>query len=337
MDKLVLPFVFIPDGSPEALLPPRYGHIRLRARFIPAGTAEAAGTSPASGPDGSGDAGDGWQSDPGRGDAWTDDAGAGTATSPVADEPPPGSPAAIGRSLLRLVRADVRADVGAIRRGMPQAASERFPAGRYELAQAEGEPAGEERLGPEGEELSLNEQVITSEYYATLRELREVDPYNSALGPSLRSRDWKPSEVDLIILRAALSAARAGLPPRLDFSVRPPGSTIPDAQGPGRWVPYSPKFPYGRPEDAVYQMKATGLPWGMEYRVETTLTPSGEKYFDNRDPFTGNFIDAKNWQNFPPEALLDEALKDIRQDANPTFATDPRFQGFSRAAAKVSD
>ncbi|HKM63764.1 MAG TPA: hypothetical protein VJY39_14860 [Acidisphaera sp.] len=103
MDKLVLPFVFIPDGSPEALLPPRYGHIRLRARFIPAGSAEAAGTSPASGPDESDDAGDGWQSDPGRGaDAWTDDAGAGTATSPAAHDLAPGSYAAIGRSLLAL-------------------------------------------------------------------------------------------------------------------------------------------------------------------------------------------------------------------------------------------
>ena len=100
MDKLVLPFVFIPDGSPEALLPPSYGHIRLRARFIPADTAEDAGTSSASGPDGPDDGGDGWPSDPGHADAWTDDAGAATATSPVADDLTPGSYAAIGRSLL---------------------------------------------------------------------------------------------------------------------------------------------------------------------------------------------------------------------------------------------
>ena len=36
-DRLILPFRFIPDGSPEAALPPPPGHERFRARFIPYG------------------------------------------------------------------------------------------------------------------------------------------------------------------------------------------------------------------------------------------------------------------------------------------------------------
>ena len=34
-DKLTLPFRFIPDGSPEAQVPPPHGHIRIRAVFRP--------------------------------------------------------------------------------------------------------------------------------------------------------------------------------------------------------------------------------------------------------------------------------------------------------------
>lgn len=41
-DKLVLPFRFIPDGSPEALEAPPPDHIRIRARFVPAASSEAA-------------------------------------------------------------------------------------------------------------------------------------------------------------------------------------------------------------------------------------------------------------------------------------------------------
>ncbi|HKM64981.1 MAG TPA: hypothetical protein VJY39_21085 [Acidisphaera sp.] len=40
-DKLVLPFRFIPDGSPEALEAPPPDHIRIRARFVPAASPEA--------------------------------------------------------------------------------------------------------------------------------------------------------------------------------------------------------------------------------------------------------------------------------------------------------
>ena len=39
-DKLILPFRFIPDGSPEAQVPPPHGHIRIRAVFRPHLTSE---------------------------------------------------------------------------------------------------------------------------------------------------------------------------------------------------------------------------------------------------------------------------------------------------------
>ncbi len=39
-DRLFRPFVFLPDGSPEAQVPPPHGHIRLPARFIPHGSTE---------------------------------------------------------------------------------------------------------------------------------------------------------------------------------------------------------------------------------------------------------------------------------------------------------
>ena len=38
-DRLMLPFTFIPDGHPDAALPPPPGWIRLRATFTPFGPA----------------------------------------------------------------------------------------------------------------------------------------------------------------------------------------------------------------------------------------------------------------------------------------------------------
>ena len=67
----------------------------------------------------------------------------------------------------------------------------------------------------------------------------------------------------------------------------------------------------------------------MEYRVRAILpgeTKETTKYFDGYDPATGRLIDAKRWENFPPDFLMDQEVRKIRDDAELTAAANHRLE-----------
>ncbi|MDR2951306.1 MAG: restriction endonuclease fold toxin 5 domain-containing protein [Prevotella sp.] len=85
--------------------------------------------------------------------------------------------------------------------------------------------------------------------------------------------------------------------------------------GPGTWEHRTTPDKNG---SAAYQEKVTGSPKDTEYVVTTDKMSSGEKKFDGYDPETNTLIDAKKWDDFPPEGQKwaeDKIVKEARNDA----------------------
>ncbi len=201
-----------------------------------------------------------------------------------------------------------------------------------ELAQAGEEPPAEERLGPEGKELTLREEANQNRFNNDARELRQIDPQNLA-NSRLQSPGWIPADADVARMDEILQKARAaksGAPAQdardgatLKDLLLPKQPALPPSYvlgesdgGPGIWVK-SPKYPR-RQADAAYQQIATGAPEGVEYQVKAVLrgdTKETAKLFDGYDPSTGHLLDAKRWDHFPPDFLMSQKIEKVRNDA----------------------
>jgi len=72
-------------------------------------------------------------------------------------------------------------------------------------------PADEEAArpdGPDGEPLTDQQIVDEHDYYTAYNELAAIDPGNPALGPSLQTQNWVPSEQDVAAMNQALATAQ---------------------------------------------------------------------------------------------------------------------------------
>lgn len=101
---------------------------------------------------------------------------------------------------------DVNADPHASAEGLVH---DPAPAGSYQVAQGEIPPVEEERLGPGGEPLSLQEEANTNMYYNAFRALRDIDPTNPVVTREVVvPQNWVPSDADVQDIQQALADAR---------------------------------------------------------------------------------------------------------------------------------
>ncbi len=112
--------------------------------------------------------------------------------------------------------------------------------------------------------------------------------------------------------------------------------------GPGQWGPPStPRTSAG----AAYQEQVTGAPPGTEYKVPLARRASGNVDFDGYDPERNVLLDAKDYNNWPPEGppklrqmAINKLLKEAKDQVNAADGTPIEWHVPTEAkASELSD